>query len=84
MHQRKPEEAIAHWQTAVQLNPLLFDALYNLGTVLYDSGKRAEARPYLERFVERAPTQRYGPDIANVRAMLARGEAKSEASAPKK
>ena len=62
--------AIAHWQKAIDLNPRFYDALFNLGTVLFDSGRKAEARPYLERFVREAPPSRYGPDIAKLRAML--------------
>ena len=51
---------------------MLFDALYNLATAIYDAGRRDEARPYLERFVRDAPGSRYGPDIAKLRALLAR------------
>jgi len=56
---------------AVDLNPHLYDALYNVGTVLYDSGHRDEARPFLERFANEAPAARYARDIASVRHLLA-------------
>ena len=48
----------------------MYDALYNLGTVLYSSGRRDEARPYLERFATEAPPARYARDIVHVREML--------------
>jgi arylsulfatase A-like enzyme/Flp pilus assembly protein TadD len=63
-------EAIDHWRRALELNPRLYDALYNLGTVLYDSGRRDEARPLLQRFVAEAPPARYGRDIERLRRML--------------
>jgi arylsulfatase A-like enzyme/tetratricopeptide (TPR) repeat protein len=69
---KKPDEAIAHWRTAVELNPRLYDALFNLGLVLNGSGRREEARPYLQRFVDEAPPSRYGSDIAKLRALLAK------------
>ena len=62
MRQGRKADAIAEWKTArASSNPRLFDALYNLGTVLYNAGRRDEARPYLERFVNEAPRGRYAP-----------------------
>jgi choline-sulfatase len=69
---RRPDDAIAHWKHALDINPGLLEALYNLGTVLYDSGRRAEARPYLERFVREAPPAQYGADIQKLRPLLQR------------
>jgi arylsulfatase A-like enzyme/Flp pilus assembly protein TadD len=66
-------EAVEHWRRALELNPRLYDALYNLGMVLYDSGRRDEARPLLQRFVSEAPPARYGADIERIRRMLAGG-----------
>ena len=66
----RQEDAIAAWKTAVRIDPRLFDALYNLATVLYKAGRRDEARPYLERFVSEAPPARYGPDIAKLEQLL--------------
>jgi len=63
-------DATAEWATALQLDPGLFDALYNVATTLYDAGRREEARPYLERFVRQAPPARYGADIARFRRLL--------------
>jgi arylsulfatase A-like enzyme/Tfp pilus assembly protein PilF len=70
MRQRRYTDAIAHWQTALHLDPHLYDALYNIGTSLWDRGRRDEARPYLERFVREAPPQRYAADRARVRKMI--------------
>ena len=72
LRQRRSADAIEQWQTAVQLEPHLYDALYNLGTVLYDSGRRDDARPYLQQFVNEAPPARYQQDIARIRKMLIR------------
>jgi choline-sulfatase len=55
---------------AVGLDPRNYDALYNLAMALDASGRRDEARPYLERFTNEAPAARYAQDIAHVRAML--------------
>jgi arylsulfatase A-like enzyme/tetratricopeptide (TPR) repeat protein len=68
----RPDEALDQWRTAVQIDPLLYDALYNLGTVLWDRGRHAEARPYIERFVRDAPQARYARDIARLRTLLSR------------
>jgi arylsulfatase A-like enzyme/Flp pilus assembly protein TadD len=70
MRQGRDADAIAHWETALQLDPHLYDALYNVGTSLWDRGRHDEARPYLERFVREAPPQRYAADLARVRKMM--------------
>jgi Flp pilus assembly protein TadD len=49
------ERAIEEWKTAVRLDPGNLDALYNLGTTLAAGGRAAEARPFLERFLQIAP-----------------------------
>ena len=67
-----PEEAIAHWKRAVELNPREWDTLFNLGKLLRRQGRAAEARPYIERFVQTAPPSQYGADIRRLRASLAR------------
>jgi len=72
MRQGRQADAMAAWKTAVRLDPRLFDALYNLGIALDDAGRREEARPYLERFVNEAPHDRYGPDIVKLKRLLAR------------
>jgi len=64
--------AIAAWRRAVDLDPSNFDALFNLATELANARQFAEARRYLERFVQTAPPAEYGQDIQNVRAMLVR------------
>ena len=72
MRQGRQSDAIAAWKTAVRLDARLFDALYNLGVALEAAGRKDEARPYLVRFVEEAPHDRYGPDIVKLKRILAR------------
>jgi Tfp pilus assembly protein PilF len=72
MRLHRSADAIEEWRTAVKLDSHLYDALYNLGTVLYDAGRLDEARPYLRRFVEEAPPGRYQQDIPRIRKMLIR------------
>lgn len=50
--------AIEEWKTAVQLDGTNLDALYNAGTALAANQQMADARPYLERFVQIAPRSR--------------------------
>jgi tetratricopeptide (TPR) repeat protein len=64
------ERAIEHWKRAVALNPQAFDVLYNLGMTLLRMGRRDEAAPYLQRFVDQAPPYRYKADIDRVRGLL--------------
>jgi Flp pilus assembly protein TadD len=70
--EKRLDDAAAEWKAALQLNPRLFDALYNLGTSLYDAGRHAAARPYLQRFAAEAPASRYGSDIARIKLLLNR------------
>ena len=72
LRQRREADAIAEWRLALEIEPKLYDALYNVGTTLWDTGHRDDARPFLDRFVREAPQQRYGPDVARIRRMLAR------------
>jgi choline-sulfatase len=65
-----PRPAMAAWKRALALDPERYDVLYNLGLVALQAGDRAEARRALGRFVERAPRDRYAPDIARARAAL--------------
>ena len=66
------DAAIANWRRAIELDPADYDALYNLANELAVSGQLAEARPYLERFVQSAPKAQYGRDIGRFQALLAR------------
>jgi tetratricopeptide (TPR) repeat protein len=44
--------------------------LYNLGSYLWQSGRRDEARPYLEAYLRQAPPAPEARDIARVRKLL--------------
>jgi arylsulfatase A-like enzyme/tetratricopeptide (TPR) repeat protein len=65
-----PDEAIAHWKRAVELNPREWDTLFNLGKLLRRQGREKEARPYIERFIREAPPAQYAADIRALRASL--------------
>src|SRR6185436_19339684 len=65
------ETALAAWQQAVDLDPRLWDALWNLGLKAAELGHPAQARRALERFAAGAPP-RYGEDVATAREMLRR------------
>jgi len=65
-----PRPAMDAWKRALALDPERYDVLYNLGLVALQAGDRDEARRALGRFVERAPRDRYGPDIARAQAAL--------------
>ncbi len=65
------ERAVASWKQAVQIDPHQFDALFNMGLVEGHAGHIAEARAALTQFVNTAPKDRYGSDIATARQALA-------------
>ena len=57
-------EAFERWKRAVVLNPGDYQTLYNLGSELWQSGRREEARPYLEAYLREAPPALEARDIA--------------------
>ncbi len=63
-------EAVERWKRAVALNPDDYQTLYNLGSQLWESGRRDEARPYLEAYLRSAPPALEAPDLARVRKLL--------------
>lgn len=63
--------AIDAWKKAYALDPEQFDALYNIALVAARSGDRATERDALEKFIERAPSLRYGAEIDRARRLLA-------------
>ena len=67
-----PSAAIDAWRRAVELDPRNYDLLFNLAATLHDQQRMSEARPYIERFVREAPTDRYASDIATLREWLGR------------
>jgi tetratricopeptide (TPR) repeat protein len=64
--------AIAAWKRAEPLRPRDYDLLFNLGVVLADSDRPADALPYLDRFAREAPRDQYAADIRRVQAIVAR------------
>jgi Flp pilus assembly protein TadD len=69
--------AIDAWRHAEPLRPQDFDLLFNLGMLLADSPSPADALPYLRRFVNEAPRDRYAADIPRVTATIAHLERSS-------
>jgi len=63
-------EAVERWKRAVAFNPDDYQTLYNLGMQLWGSGRRDEARPYLEAYLHDAPRALEARDIARVRKLL--------------
>ena len=55
MRQRNVEGALDAFRKALALNPLRMGYYHNVGTILFATGRRDEARPYLQQFVARAP-----------------------------
>ena len=66
----EPRKAIGCWQTALELNPEQYDALYNIGRVSGQIGDWKTARQALESFVKVAPPKQYARDLAEVRGAL--------------
>jgi len=69
-----PAAAVDAWRHAAALLPDDYDLLYNLGVVLSRSSQPADGLPYLKRFVAVAPPAQYGPDIARIKALIAKIE----------
>ena len=67
--------AIDAWRHAERLLPRDYDLLFNLGMVLAESERPAEALPYLTRFLREAPPARYARDLARVEAAIAKAAA---------
>ena len=74
--QGRRDEALDAWDRALQLDPDVFDALYNLALVAAEAGQRDRAIAALRRFVAEAPVARYGPDLETARARLRALEAR--------
>ena len=71
MRAGRAADAIASWKKAVALDRNQFDALFNIALVAHGIGDDAESRGALEEFIARAPSARYGRDIARARQLLA-------------
>src|SRR5438046_8556989 len=69
---RELAPAIADLKRALDLEPRLYDALYNLALALDAVGRRDEALPHIERFIRDAPQPRYAREIAELRAFTSK------------
>src|SRR6185295_9163803 len=64
--------ALDAWQHAVENDPRLIDALWNLGIKGLERGRYDQARKALEGFVAVAPPARYAKDLERAREILRR------------
>jgi arylsulfatase A-like enzyme/Flp pilus assembly protein TadD len=64
--------AVGDLTRALELDPHQYTVLYNRAMVLETLGRREEARRDMERFVNEAPPERFAPDIARFKSLLAR------------
>jgi len=64
--------AVDAWRRAERLRPRDYDLLFNLGMTLAAGERPGDAAPYLQRFVNEAPRDRYAVDLPRVRSTLAR------------
>jgi choline-sulfatase len=64
--------AVGYLTRALELDPRQYTVLYNLALALDSLGRRDDARRYMRRFVDEAPPDRYAPDIARFKTLLAR------------
>jgi arylsulfatase A-like enzyme/Tfp pilus assembly protein PilF len=64
-----PSSALDAWQRSVTLDPRQFDALFNLGLVAAQAGRREQARTALRQFVATAPPSR-AEDVRKARGVL--------------
>jgi protein O-GlcNAc transferase len=67
---RDYSSAIEHWKRAVILDPHDYQTLFNLGDLLIQLGRQAEARPYWEQYVREAPPNLERSDVERVRKWL--------------
>jgi arylsulfatase A-like enzyme/Tfp pilus assembly protein PilF len=65
------DQAVSSWKRAVELDPHDYQTLFNLGATLREQGRGAEARRYLEAYLETAPANLEQRDRQRVRAWLA-------------
>jgi tetratricopeptide (TPR) repeat protein len=63
-------EALERFKKAGALDPREHEKLLALSLMLWQRGRREEARPYLELFVASAPASSYARDIARARSLL--------------
>ena len=66
-----PASAVDAWRHAEPLLPRNYDLLFNLGMLTAQGAHPTDAIPYLRRFVDEAPRERYAADITRVQQQLA-------------
>ena len=66
------DEALAHWRTAIRLDPRECEELLAIALAMARNGRAAHARPYVQLFAETAPPAKYAADITRAREWLTR------------
>ena len=71
-------DAIEMWSRAIALDQRQYDAMYNLALVAGQQRRWDVCLRALDQFIDTAPPQRYGNDIAKARAMRAEAARRAE------
>jgi arylsulfatase A-like enzyme/Tfp pilus assembly protein PilF len=66
-----PAAALDAWERAAALDPRQRDALFNIGLVAAQLGRREQARNALARYIATAPSGTPGADLTRARQLLA-------------
>lgn len=66
----RPEEAIAQWRLAAELNPRDYQTLFNLGKTLDKLGRPAEAEVFYRQYLSAAPLAIEVQDIERVKKRI--------------
>jgi arylsulfatase A-like enzyme/Flp pilus assembly protein TadD len=69
---QRPAKALDAWRRSLELNPLDYDTLFNLGLIAAETQELELARTALERFVRQAPSPYYDPQRRQAQELLAR------------
>ncbi|MDH3746019.1 MAG: tetratricopeptide repeat protein, partial [Acidobacteriota bacterium] len=65
------QESVGHWQSAVKIDERQYARILTIGGGFWRTGRRSQARPLLELFVDSAPPATWSKEIERVRALLA-------------
>ena len=66
------EAGLESWRRALEIDPELWDTLFNLGFQAARAGRSDLAQDALRRFIEGAPPARYSQDLPKAQALLQR------------
>jgi tetratricopeptide (TPR) repeat protein len=66
----KNDEAIRCWVKALEENPNLFEAMFNLALKYVLTNQKEKALPLLQEFEKKAPPKYYSQQLTKVRSVL--------------